>query len=205
MQQRAGRVAGLAGGDQHLVGDRLDARLALDRLDQHRGGALPDRVAQRARSRRGRRRGTRPAAGRRGPRSGQPRASPRARRACGRGSRPRADDLRRLDAAAVGVLAGELDRALVRLGPGVGEEDPAAEARLGQALGEPAPSARCRRGWRRASGAPPARARPRPRRGWQCPTEQTEMPGEEVEVLPALGVPEPRALAADELDRRPRR
>ncbi len=38
-------------------------------------------------------------------------------------------------------------------------------------------------------------------RGWQCPTLDTEMPAEEVEVLVAVVVPEPRALAADEAHR----
>ena len=47
-QERARVVAGLARGEQHLVGDRKDPRLALDRLDHHRGGALADRGAQRA-------------------------------------------------------------------------------------------------------------------------------------------------------------
>src|SRR6476646_5862150 len=46
-----------------------------------------------------------------------------------------ADDLRRLDAAAVRVLSGDLDRALVGLGAGVREEDAAAQARLGEPLG----------------------------------------------------------------------
>ena len=45
------------------------------------------------------------------------------------------DDLGPVDPATVGVLAGELDRALVRLGARVAEEDPAAEARLGEPLG----------------------------------------------------------------------
>ena len=38
---------------QHLVGDREDARLALDRLDHHRRGPLADRGPQRVGSSRG--------------------------------------------------------------------------------------------------------------------------------------------------------
>ena len=76
-----------------------------------------------------------------------------------------ADDLRALDAAPVGVLAGDLDRALVGLGPRVGEEDPARPGSTPRAARPAAPSARCRRGWRRASAGRPARARPRPRPG----------------------------------------
>ena len=46
-QQRADLVAGLAGRQQRLVADRVDPALALDRLDQHRGGrsARPRRAA----------------------------------------------------------------------------------------------------------------------------------------------------------------
>ena len=50
-----------------------------------------------------------------------------------------ADDLGLVDAAPVGVLAGQLDRALVRLGARVAEEDAAAEARLREPLARAAP------------------------------------------------------------------
>ena len=46
-QQRPDLVAGLARRQQRLVADRVDAGLALDRLDQDGGGALADRAAQR--------------------------------------------------------------------------------------------------------------------------------------------------------------
>ena len=87
-QQRAGLVAGLAGGEQRLVADRVDAGLALDRLDQDRGGALADRLAQRRRRRRAAPSGSRAASGP-GPGSRPAPASPTARRRCGRGSRAR--------------------------------------------------------------------------------------------------------------------
>ena len=53
-KQRPRLVAGLARGQEHLVGDREDARLALDRLDQDgRGGGADRRRATRPASSRG--------------------------------------------------------------------------------------------------------------------------------------------------------
>ena len=112
-----------------------------------------------------------------------------------------ADDLRRLDPAPVGVLAGDLDRALVGLGAGVGEEDPAAEARLGEALGE----AHHRLGVEEVGDVHQAAgllAHGLDHGGVAVADRADRDPGEEVEVLLALGVPEQGALAADELDRR---
>ena len=74
------------------------------------------------------------------------------------------DDLRVGDAPAVGVLAGQLDRALVRLGPRVAEERLAAQARRAEALGEPHRRPRSGRGSRCGSACRPARAPPRRRR-----------------------------------------
>ena len=48
----------------------------------------------------------------------------------------KADDLRRADAALVGVLAGDLNRALDRLRAGVGEEGPSGETRFAQSPGK---------------------------------------------------------------------
>jgi hypothetical protein len=48
-QQRAMGVAGLAGGAQHLGIDRVDAGLALDRLDQHRRRVSVDGFDERVR------------------------------------------------------------------------------------------------------------------------------------------------------------
>ena len=52
-EHRAVLVAGLARRRQRGVGERVDAALALDRLDQHRGGAAVDGRGQRPRRRRG--------------------------------------------------------------------------------------------------------------------------------------------------------
>ena len=111
-----------------------------------------------------------------------------------------ADDLRRRDAAAVGVLAGDLDRALVGLGAGVGEEDAAAEARLR----EPLRQARHRLGVEEVGDVHQPRRLLLHRRdhGRVAVAERADRdPGEEVEVLLAVGVPEQRPFAADEVDR----
>ena len=110
--------------------------LALDRLDQHRGRVLPHRRPQRIRVVEG----NRAEAGQHRRQvgvGGERRRS--GERAVGAAVEValEADDLGRGDAAPVGVLAGDLDRALVRLGARVGEEDAAAEARLREPLGEP--------------------------------------------------------------------
>jgi hypothetical protein len=113
-----------------------------------------------------------------------------------------ADDLGRGDPAPVGVLAGDLDRALVGLGARVGEEDAPAQARLREPLGEP----------RHRLGVEEVRDVDQPPRLLAHGGDYVRVavadradrdPGEEVEVLPALGVPEERPLAAHELDRRP--
>ena len=99
------------------------------------------------------------------------------------------DDLGRGDAADVGVLARELDRAFVRLGAGVGEEDLAADTCLRQGLAKP----------QRRPGVVEVRGASEARRllGDRRDDPRVAMPGvvhreagEEVEVLLALVVPQ---------------
>ena len=112
-----------------------------------------------------------------------------------------ADDLRVDVVAGAGVLARELDRALRRLRARVAEEDLAAEARLAQALGqaqrglgeEQVGRAGERTGLLLDRGDDP--------RVTVAGVVDRE-PGEEVQVLLAVRVPQPRALAAHELDLR---
>ena len=98
-------------------------------------------------------------------------------------------------------LAGQLQGALVGLGPGVGEEHLAAAAQQAiERLGDRRPGARCRTGSRRAAAA---RACVGDRVGDLGVGVAQRRDGEarqEVEVAPALAVLEPRALTGDELD-----
>ena len=183
---------------------RRDDHLVLDRGRPSRPGsarASPRRSARRPRPRRA-------SSSRAGPRRNP---ADRARSIGGR--KPRVADSdpssargthlehrrsRVVDAAAMGVLSGELDRALVPLRARVAEEGPASEARLARPAGQPEPPA-LRRGWRHGSAPLPARGPPPTTAGWQCPTEHTEIPAEEVQVLVAVGIPEARTLTADEL------
>ena len=120
-QRRAVLVAGRARGDEHLLGEHVDAGLALDRLQQHGGGVRVDRAGERL-GRRERPRESRARAARTAP-AWTPGAWPTARRRCARERRCRRDDV-----PAGARLARELDRRLVGLGAGVAEVHLAAEA-----------------------------------------------------------------------------
>ena len=86
-----------------------------------------------------------------------------------------------LVAAPAAEAAGQLQRALVGLGTGVGEEHLAAQASVlgpaglarrrggGRGSGPPASPARCRTGWTRGGASAPARAGPRRPRGGCAP------------------------------------
>src|SRR5260221_8754815 len=113
-----------------------------------------------------------------------------------------ADDLRALDAATVRVLAGGLERALVGLGPRVGEEDPPSQARLR----EPLPQPHHRLGVEEVGDVHQLSgllAHSLDHGRVAVADRADRDPGEEVEVFLPLGVPEQRAFAAHELDRRP--
>ena len=201
-EQRAGLVAGLAGGDEHLVRDHVDPGFALDRLDHDRRGALADRRPQ----------GRRIVAWNRdepgGKRTeevlpGEPGSRGESRQGAAVKGVIEHDDLGPVDPLGMGAPPDELDRALVRLGAGVAEEGPAAERGLDQALGEQ----HGRLGVKEVGGA---------RQGRDLLADRLDDPrmavprvvngesAEHVQVLAALGIPEARTLAADELDRRPR-
>src|SRR6476619_6326800 len=100
------------------------------------------------------------------------------------------------------MLAGQLDRALVRLCPGVGEEDAAADARLA----EPLRQSHHRLGVeevRRMHQAAGLLANGLDHLRMAVPDRADRDPGDEVEVLLVVGVPKPGPLAAHELDGRP--
>ena len=175
---------------EDLVVDRVDARLALDRLEHHRGRVGPDGGPQRV----GVVAGNRDEARRQGPEqilAGQPRGR-------GEGGDRAAvegvvedDDLRPVDAAGVRMAADELDRALVRLGAGVAEEGAPAERGLDQSLGE----------LHRRLGVEEVRRSAQGRRllGDGGDDRRVAVAGvvdrqaaEQVDVLPAVGVPERR-------------
>ena len=96
-------------------------------------------------------------------------------------------------------LARDLERRLVGLGAGVGEVDLAAQRGLGQALGQAQP----RLGVEEVADVDQALGLLADRRDdgrVAVPEAVDGQAGLEVEVLVALVVPQPRALAADELD-----
>ena len=110
-QHGARPVAGLAGGDQDLVGDREDPGLALDRLDDHGRRALAHRGAQRLRVV-APDRDEAPRQGAEEVLAGEPGGrGQRCHRAAVKGALE-GDDLGPLDPVTVGALADELDRAL---------------------------------------------------------------------------------------------
>ena len=104
------------------------------------------------------------------------------------------------DVAAAAAPARELDRALVGLGARVGEEHLAAQRALRQPLRPAASRARCRRGCQTCISRPGLLADRLDQRRVAVADLHHRDAGQEVEVLVALGVPEPRALAAHELD-----
>jgi hypothetical protein len=129
-EQRTGLIAGLAGRGDHLGADWVDARLALDRLDEDRRGALADRVGERG-----------GVVARHDPEPGHERLEGLlpGRRGRGREGPERAaveGVLEHDDLAARTMAAHELDRALGGLGAGVAEERLAPERALGQPPGE---------------------------------------------------------------------
>ena len=173
----------------------MDAGLALDRLEQHRRGALADgRVA------------APPASLATTDEAGHERRERRLlgllrrRRQRAVGAAVEAVAARRRSRRRAGA-ARELDRRLVRLGAGVAEEHLAAERALRQAWRRAASRARCSRGCVTWVSSRPARwiAATTPRVA--VPDVEHRDPGEEVEVLVAVGVPQPHAAAAHELDR----
>src|SRR4051794_9234499 len=192
-QRRAVRVARLARGAQQAVGQRPDAALALDRLEQDRGGPVVDGVGDRlggrldrdeARDercerrllgllRRGGQRAVRAAVGPPGQHDG---LSPRP------------------------FLARELERPLDRLGARVREEDRPAERALRQSLRE----ADHRLGVEEVADVDElARLRADRLDDARVAVADTRHGDarEEVEVLVAVGVPESRTLAAGEAHR----
>jgi hypothetical protein len=193
-QQRPGAVAGLARGGQHLVAQRVNPALALHRLEQHRRGGVADRGVERGRI-----------VARHHREAGHER---RERRLLGllRGGRQRAVGapvegvLDHHHPAAPVVLAGQLDRALVGLRARVAEEHAAAERPLREPLGEPYPGLGVVE-VRRVDQAAGLLAQ----RGHESGVAVADLvhgyAGHEVEVLVALVVPQPRALAAHELHR----
>ena len=183
-----------------IAGHHVHTRLTLDRLQHHGRGALPHRRAERL-----------GVVARDGPETGQVRREARVRgHSGGRGQGAHRaavegplqhDDLGLGDAARVCALAHQLDRALVRLGAGVAEERLAAEAGLREALRQPHAALRQVQvgDVRQRAGL---LAHGLDHRGVAVPDRADRDPAEEVEVLLSLRVPEPRPLAAHELDRR---
>ena len=103
------------------------------------------------------------------------------------------------EAPARPALAGELDRRLVGLRAGVGRRTPCRRASAPRAARRAAPSARCRRGSRRAAAARPVLHGGDDARVAVAGVADRD-PGQEVEVLAPVGVPQPHALPALELD-----
>jgi hypothetical protein len=135
-QQRAVLVTGLASGAKQLGLERVDAGLALDRLEQHRGRALVHRGGQRA-----------GVVARHDPEAGHQGSERSLLRLLGRGGqrahRPSVEAaLHHHELPSLAALAGQLERALDRLGARVAEEYATAERQVGEPLGEPHPGLR---------------------------------------------------------------
>jgi len=194
-QSGAVLVAGRPRGVQQLVVEDMNAALALDRFEQHRGGALVDGGGDGPRGRRDRKE------------TGHERSEGRLlgllrrRRQRSVGASVKAA-LQRDDVAAGLGLARDLQRRLVGLGAGVGKVHPAAQRALGQPLGqrhrglgvdEVADVNQLRRllGDRAHDG------------GVAVAQRADRQAGLEVQVLVALVVVEQRALAAHELHGHP--
>jgi ParB family chromosome partitioning protein len=195
-ERRAGLVAALASGHEQVVVQHPHAALALHGLQEDRGGALVDRGAQRVGARR------------HGPEAGDERGERGLlgllRRGAQRAVRaPVEGAVDRDDVAALAGLAGALDRGLDRLGAAVGEEDAPAERPRAEPLGQ----AGHRLGVEEVADVEqPARllAHGGDDGRVAVPDARHADAGEEVEVLVAVRVPQPRALAAVERDRVPR-
>ena len=188
-------VAGLAAAAQQRLGiNRVDAGLALDRLDQHRRRVSVDSLDERVRvvaahhleARHERReRGLLGLVG-------------------GRGQRPHRAPVKAAlqhdEVAAPAAPARQLERAFDRLGSRVAEKDAPAERAVREVLRKPNAGLG-------VVEVPDVHQAPRlladrlhePRVA--VPELHDRDAGQEVEVLIALVVPEPRALAAHELDR----
>jgi hypothetical protein len=189
-QRRAVRVARLARGAQQIVVQRPHAALALDRLEQDRGGALVDGGADR----RGRRLD--------GAEAGHERRERRLlallRRRAQRPVRAPVEAAVQDDDVAPRLgLAGQLERGLVGLRTGVGEEHRPAQRAGRQALGEPAH----RLGVEEVADVQQPLGliadRFDDRRVAVADARHADA-GQEVEVLVAVVVPQARAGAADE-------
>src|SRR4051794_40267970 len=192
-QRRAVGVARLARGVQQLVGQRPHAALALDRLEQDGRGPL----AHRAGDGLGRRLDGHEPRYERGERRLLGLLRGRAQRAV---RAPVEAAVQHDDLAAAFGLTRELQRRLDRLGARVREEDGPAERALGQPLGE----ADHRLGVEEVADVQQLAGLGADRRDdlrVAVADARDRYAGEEVEVLVALLVPQPRALAADEAHR----
>jgi hypothetical protein len=186
-------VARLTRGVQQLGFERMDARLALDRLEQDGGRALAQRGPQRA-----------DVVARHHPEARHERRERRLLRLL-RGCRQRThrapveSTLDHHELAAIAAPAGELDRTLDRLGAGVAQEHAPAERQVGQPLRKPDAGL----GIEEVADVHEA-SRLFPDRLHHARVAVAELrngdAGEEVEVLVALVVPETRPLPAHELD-----
>ena len=166
-QQRAARRRRRAR-RQQLAGERVDAGLALDRLEQHRRGAVVDGAGERLRRATARKPGTSGANGACLVSCGVAEA----RRTCGRerrrGRRRCRRRARRLRAS---LIAASLASA-----PELREQHLAAERARDEPLGERGHRLRRRTGSRRGPAAPACSRTAATTRGWQWPTLQTAIP-----------------------------
>jgi hypothetical protein len=192
-EEGAAGVAGRAGGAQDRVRQHVDAALALDRLEQHRGGALAHGGCDRLRlgrdgdeARHERRERGLLALLRRG-----------RQRAVGAPVEAAVEDH---DLPARARLADDLEGRLVGLGAGVREVHATPDRARGQPLGQ-----RLHRPGEEEVGHVHQLAGLGAHRlhdpGMAVAGVADGDAGQEVEVLVAVRVPQPHALAADELDR----